>query len=85
MMRLAGGGTDITANVDMDQFVRQAADYQKFMKDSDKSKFLQNWMIKDLTHPYPAVRAAEVKKWFAGRRPALPPAGETIGSAKLNW
>ena len=24
------------------------------------SKFLQNWMIKDASHPYPAVRAAEV-------------------------
>ncbi len=84
MMRLAGGGTRITERVDMEQFVRQAADYQKFMKDSDKSKFLQNWMIKDLTHPYPAVRAAEVKKWFAGHRPALP-SGETIGRAKLKW
>ena len=85
MMRLAGGGTRITGRVDMDQFVRQAADSQKCMKDSDKSKFLQNWMIKDLTHPYPAVRAAEVKKWFAGRRPALPPVGEMIGRAKLKW
>ena len=84
MMRLAGGGTRITANVDMEQFVRQAADYQKFMKDSAKSKFLQNWMIKDSSHPYPAVRAAEVKKWFSGRHPAIS-AGETIGKATLNW
>ncbi len=84
MMRLAGGGTRITERVDMEQFVKQAADYQKFMKDSDKSKFLQNWMIKDLSHPYPAVRAAEVKKWFAGRRPALT-FGDTIGKSKLDW
>ncbi len=84
MMRLAGGGTKITAKVDMEQFVKQATDYQKFMKDSGKSKFLQNWMIKDASHPYPAVRASEVKKWFAGRRPVIT-AGETIGKAKLNW
>lgn len=84
MMRLAGGGTRITERVDMEQFVRQASDYQKFMKDSGKSKFLQNWMIKDASHPYPAVRAAEVKKWFAGRRPLIS-AGERIGKAKLNW
>ena len=64
-MRLAGGGTRITERVDMEQFIKQAADYQKFMKDSGKSKFLQSWMIKDVSHPYPAVRAAEVKKWFA--------------------
>lgn len=47
------------------------------MKDSDKSKFLQNWMIKDLAHPYPAVPAAEVKKWFSGRRPSFPLAGQS--------
>ena len=84
MMRLAGGGTRITERVDMEQFVQQAAEYQKFMKDSGKSKFLQNWMIKDASHPYPAVRAAEVKKWFAGYRPAAK-FGETIGNAKLSW
>lgn len=84
MMRLAGGGTRITERVDMEQFVRQAADYQKFMKDSDKSKLLQNWMIKDASHPYPAVRAAEVRKWFVGRRPSFA-ASESIGRAKLKW
>ena len=84
MMRLAGGGTRITERVDMEQFVRQAADYQKFMKDSDKSKFLQNWMIKDASHPYPAVRAAEVRTWFAGRRSSFA-ASESIGRAKLKW
>ena len=83
-MRLAGGGTKITAQVDMEQFVHQAAEYQKFMKDSDKSKFIQNWMIKDLSHPYPAIRAAEVKRWFAGRRSILP-SGGSIGKAKLEW
>ena len=84
MMRLAGGGTKITAQVDMEQFVRQAAEYQKFMRDSDKSKFIQNWMVKDASHPYPAVRAAEVKKWFVGRRP-ISTFGPAIGKAKLNW
>ena len=84
MMRLAGGGTRITANVDMEQFIRQAADYQKFMKDSGKSKFLQNWMIKDMSHPYPAVRAAEVKKWFDRQHPKCT-VEKAIGSAKLDW
>lgn len=85
MMRLAGGGTRITERVDMEQFVKQAADYQKFMKDSGKSKFLQNWVIKDVSHPYPAVRAAEVKKWFAKSMTKLLPAGDAIGKATLNW
>lgn len=84
MMRLAGGGTRITESVDMEKFVRQAADYQKFMKDSGKSKFLQNWMIKDMAHPYPAVRAAEVRKWFTGQRPAET-FGQKMAKAKLNW
>lgn len=84
MMRLAGGGTRITERVDMEQFIRQASDYQKFIKDSDKSKFLQNWMIKDASHPYPAVRAAEVKKWFAALRGR---SGGTLlpAKAKLEW
>lgn len=81
MMRLAGGGTRITERVDMERFVAQASEYQKFMKDSGKSKFLQNWMIKDASHPYPAVRAAEVKKWFA----AGPGRSRLIGRAKLEW
>ena len=84
MMRLAGGGTRITENVDMEQFVNQAADYQHFINASGKSKLLQNWMIKDMSHPYPAVRAAEVKKWFAGQRSRLA-AGREIESAKLDW
>lgn len=84
MMRLAGGGTRITERVDMGKFINQAADYQKFMKDSDKSKFLQNWMIKDASHPYPAVRAAEVKKWFARRLPSSGGTG-SIGKVRLEW
>ena len=58
--------------------------FQKFMKDSGKSKFLQNWMIKDMSHPYPAVRAAEVKKWFDRQHPKCT-VEKAIGSAKLDW
>ena len=87
MMRLAGGGTKITSSVNMEEFMRQAAEYNKFIRDSDKSSFLQNWMIKDLDHPYPAIRAAEVVKWFK----SAPSIGigqkliGDIGSATLKW
>lgn len=84
MMRLAGGGTRVTEKIDIDLFVKQAEEYNKFMRNSDKSKFLQNWMIKDMSHPYPAVRAAEVIKWFKGFAPSLH-ASETISNAKLDW
>lgn len=86
MLRLAGGATKITASVNLDEFLRQEVEYRKFMKDSSKSTFLQNWMIKDMSHPYPAVRAAEVKKWFDGQRRLLPGgSGTGLGTAKLEW
>lgn len=85
MMRLAGGGSRITSAVNMDAFMRQAAEYDKFIRDSDKSGFLQNWMIKDLDHPYPAIRAAEVVKWFRNLAPPVSRATGDIGSAKLKW
>ena len=85
MMRLAGGGTRVTERVDMERFVRQAEDYRRFLRDSEKSKFLQNWMIKDASHPYPAVRAAEVKRWFAGRRRAGGLGDGGMGRARLAW
>ncbi len=87
MMRLAGGGTKITASVNMEEFLRQAAEYNKFIRESDKSSVLQNWMIKDFDHPYPAIRAAEVLKWFKSSA-NIGGAGKSIsdiGSAKLNW
>jgi len=88
MMRLAGGGSRITASVNMDEFMKQASEYNRFIKDSDKSSFLQNWMIKDLDHPYPAIRAAEVVNWFKlqSRLLSLTERGvNDICSAKLYW
>lgn len=87
MMRLAGGGTKITSAVNMEEFMRQAVEYNKFIRDSDKSSFLQNWMIKDLDHPYPAIRAAEVVKWFKCEANGVTQKCVTndIGSATLNW
>ena len=88
MMRLAGGGTKITASVNMDEFMRQAVEYDKFVKESDKSSFLQNWMIKDMDHPYPAIRAAEVVKWFKSASSGAIPGCSLycdIREAKLNW
>jgi len=88
MMRLAGGGSRITAAVNMDEFLKQASEYNRFINDSDKSSFLQNWMIKDLDHPYPAIRAVEVVNWFKcqSRRLSLSDGRvNDIRSAKLNW
>ena len=87
MMRLAGGGTKITSSVNMEEFMRQATDYNKFIKDSEKSSFLQNWMIKDMDHPYPAIRASEVVKWFKSSPVVglLPNRLDEISSAQLNW
>ncbi len=87
MMRLSGGPRSITSEINMDEYLHQADEYKKFIKDSDKSKFLQNWMAKDMSHPFPAIRAAEVLKWFNNNQKLLP--GISIGEdplkSTLNW
>ena len=86
MLRLSGGSSKITANVNVDEFLRQAEEYSKFMKNSSKSSAIQNWMAKDLTHPYSAVRAAEVKKWADGQNLLrVSPSRLPFGNIKLKW
>lgn len=87
MMRLAGGGSDITSNVNLEVFLRQAKEYNKFIRESDKSGFLQNWMIKEQDHPYPAIRAAEVVKWFNHSALSVDGQGRIGGGnlSRLNW
>ena len=64
MMRLSFGWAGFTADVNMDEFLHQAEEYAEITNGMGTKSILENWMVRDLTRPYPAVRAAEVVKWF---------------------
>lgn len=64
MARLAGGGKNITSNINMEEWAKQADIYDKIYKDSnlwEKSIFISNTM--NLDHPFTAVRVREILKW----------------------
>ena len=64
MLRLAGGKSEITHNVNIEEFLQQAIEYRKDIDESKFNKFLQAIAIKDQTHPFAAIRAIEVREWF---------------------
>lgn len=61
-IRLAGGPKNITKDVNIDEFVKQA-DYYDTLQDNNWDKFLQNWSILESSHPYAAIRVREILKW----------------------
>ena len=64
MARLAGGPSRLTDHVNIDEFLKQAEEYRKYMAKSRKSAILQNWEARRRTHPLSAIRAEEVRRWF---------------------
>jgi len=72
MMRLAGGKSAITENVNIEEFLNQAIVYRNTLDESKFSKFLQAIAIKDRTHPFAAIRALEVRDWFVQTSQELP-------------
>lgn len=68
MMRLSGGGPNITHSVNMDRYLSQMDDYKNLMDESVFNKYLQTWAIKDEGHPFPGIRSVEVKRWFEERQ-----------------
>jgi Zn-dependent protease with chaperone function len=62
LMRMAGG--DDLSQVDLNEFFRQAQEYedQKGWLDSIHKALNQVW----LTHPYPVIRLQELKTWACG-------------------
>jgi Zn-dependent protease with chaperone function len=72
MMRLAGGKSEITRNVNIEEFIQQAISYYNDLDESKFSKFLQAIAIKDQTHPFAAIRALEVRKWYYETHQTLP-------------
>jgi Zn-dependent protease with chaperone function len=63
MLRLAGGPKRITEKISIQEFIRQADEYEELQNNSSWDKFLQLTKIIDLDHPFVAVRVREMVKW----------------------
>ncbi len=63
MTRLSGGSKNITAKVNQKLYIEQAKEYQKLIDSSLWNKTLQFMVLMNQTHPFTAVRAAEIKQW----------------------
>ena len=67
MIRLAGGPKALTKEVDLELYIQQAQEYEK-MQESKWDKVLQGLATASLDHPFPAVRAREIKSWCDGEQ-----------------
>lgn len=65
MVRFAGGPREITQGVDFDLYAKQVDDYDKLLE-SNWDQLLVGLRTMQMTHPFPAVRAREIKKWCGG-------------------
>lgn len=62
-LRLAGGPKSITSNVDIEEWARQAEEYEKIRTGGFWNKTLQGLATLTLDHPYSAVRVREILNW----------------------
>lgn len=63
MARLSGGPKSITANIDLNEWAKQADEYDKIQNDGLWNKALQLSVIAGLDHPFSTVRVREILKW----------------------
>jgi Zn-dependent protease with chaperone function len=62
LMKLAGGSTKVIAQLDKDQFLRQAESYKE-LDSSMLNQFFKLVQVIWRTHPFPALRAREIDDW----------------------
>lgn len=63
MVRLSGGPKDITNEVNIEEWARQADIYESIRNDGTWNKALQTYAIMEKSHPFAAVRVREILKW----------------------
>ncbi len=68
MIRLSGGIRDLSNEINKDLYLAQAAEYESLVGNSAWDKTLQFLALMESTHPFTAVRAAEIKKWCESDR-----------------
>jgi Zn-dependent protease with chaperone function len=62
-VRLAGGSKAITGAIDLEEWVRQADQYEEIRNRDTWNKTLQTLAIMDSSHPFATVRVREILKW----------------------
>ena len=62
-MHLAGWDRDLVADVNIDAFLQQAADYRDMINGSAWNKTLEFMVLSSASHPLMAVRATECGEW----------------------
>ena len=68
MARLAGGPKELTQNINMEEWARQADKYEEIRTDGLWNKILQVSATMGLSHPFHAVRVREILKWKNSRQ-----------------
>lgn len=63
MVRLAGGPKELTKDINMEEWARQADKYDEIRTDGLWNKTLQLYVTMGLDHPFNAVRVREILKW----------------------
>ena len=63
MARLAGGPNSVTAKVNVQEWARQADEYETIYNGGLWDKTLQRLAVMDQDHPFHAVRVREILKW----------------------
>lgn len=63
MARLAGGSKQLTADVDMTEWAKQADAYDAIYNDGVWNRALQMAVVATQSHPFAAVRVREILKW----------------------
>lgn len=66
LMKLAGGSRHLSKLIDEDEFVTQAAQFEKLTEGVGLNKFYRVVSNITRTHPFPVLRGFEVNKWAAG-------------------
>ena len=62
-MRMAGWDKEISADVNMEAFLRQASGYKELINESKWNKTLEFMILSQASHPLTAVRAVECGAW----------------------
>lgn len=65
MARFSGGPRSITSKVNMEEWAKQADEYDKIYNEGTWNKLLQMYNTLGLDHPFCAVRVREILKWGA--------------------
>lgn len=63
MVRLAGGPKSITKDVNIEEWAKQAEQYDSIRNDGVLNKAIQTYAIMNNDHPFSAVRVREILMW----------------------